>query len=99
MENMNLSNGLQKFIDICMKSLDKFAPWKKKDSKGNKMPFLNKVLFRAHMKRNRLRNGYLNKSSKQNRLSYVKIAYFLRFSFKKNQKRLLCKLECKRYCR
>ena len=55
-----------------MKSLDKFAPWKKKDSKGNKMPFLNKVLFRAHMKRNRLRNGYLNKSSKQNRLSYVK---------------------------
>ena len=72
MENMNLSNGLQKFIDICMKSLDKFAPWKKKDSKGNKMTFLNKVLFRAHMKRNRLRNGYLNKSSKQNRLSYVK---------------------------
>ena len=26
MENINLNNGLQKFIDICMKSLDKFAP-------------------------------------------------------------------------
>ena len=29
MENMNFSNGLQKFMDICMKSLDKFAPRKK----------------------------------------------------------------------
>ena len=28
MENVNLSNGLQKFIDIGMKSLDKFAPRK-----------------------------------------------------------------------
>ena len=27
-ENISLSNGLQKFIDICMKSLDKFAPRK-----------------------------------------------------------------------
>ena len=30
MENINLSNSLEKFIDICMKSLDKFAPRKKK---------------------------------------------------------------------
>ena len=29
MENINLINGLQKFIDICMKSLDKLAPPKK----------------------------------------------------------------------
>ena len=35
MENINLSNGLQKFIDIWMKSLDKFAPRKKKYSRGN----------------------------------------------------------------
>ena len=31
MENTNLSNGLQKCIDKCLKTLDKFAPRKKKD--------------------------------------------------------------------
>ena len=36
--NINLSNGLQKFIDICNKSLDKFTPRKKKYSRGNNMP-------------------------------------------------------------
>ena len=39
---LNLSNGLQKFIDICMKTLDKCAPRKKKCSRGNNMPFMNK---------------------------------------------------------
>ena len=34
MENINLSNGLPKFIDICIKTLDKFALRKKKYSKG-----------------------------------------------------------------
>ena len=37
MENINLSNGLQNFIDVCRKTLDKFAPRKKKYSKGNNM--------------------------------------------------------------
>ena len=50
MENMNLSNGLQKFIDICMKSLDKFTPRRKKYSRGKNMPFTNKLLSRTHMK-------------------------------------------------
>ena len=35
MENINLSNGLQKVIDICMKTLDKFTPRKKKNSRGS----------------------------------------------------------------
>ena len=30
MEKINLSNGLQKFIDVCIKTLDQFAPRKKK---------------------------------------------------------------------
>ena len=72
MENINLSNGLQKFIDICIKTLDKFAPQKKKYSRGNNMPFMNKSLCRAHMKITRLRKCYLKNCSEQNRLSYVK---------------------------
>ena len=55
-----------------MKSLDKFAPRRKKYSRGNNMPFMNKLLSRAHMKRTRLRTCYLKKRSEQNRLSYVK---------------------------
>ena len=72
MENINLNNGLQKFIGICMKTMDKFAPRKIKYSRGNNIPFMNKLLSRAHMKRTRLRNCYLKKRSEQNRLSYVK---------------------------
>ena len=63
MENINLSNGLLKFIDICIKLLDRFAPRQKKYSRGNNIPFMNKLLSHAHMKRTRLRNCYLKKGS------------------------------------
>ena len=72
MENINLSNGLQKFIDICIKTLDKFSSRKKKYPRGKNMSFMNKSLCHAHMKRNRLRKCYLKNRSEQNRLSYVK---------------------------
>ena len=72
MGNINVSNGLQKFIDICIKTLDKFAPRKKRYSRGNNMPFMNKSFCRAHMKRTWLRKCYLKNRSEQNRLSYVK---------------------------
>ena len=54
-----------------MKSLDKFAPRRKKYSRGNNMPFMNKLLSRAHMKRTRPRNGYLKKRSGQNRIDHL----------------------------
>ena len=46
-----------------MKSLDKFAPRKKKYSRGNNVPFMNKLLSLGHIKRTRLRNCYLKKRS------------------------------------
>ena len=55
-----------------MKTLGKFTPRKKKYSRGNNMPFMNKLISRAHMERTRLRNCYLKKRSEQNRPSYVK---------------------------
>ena len=36
------------------------------------MSFMNKLLSRAHMKRTRLRKGYLKRRPEQNRLSYIK---------------------------
>ena len=61
-----------------------FAPPKKKYSKGNNMPFMNKL--RAHMKRTRLRNCYPKKSSEENRLSYVKQRNYCVSLLRKNKK-------------
>ena len=95
MENINLINGPQKFIDICMKSLDKFAPRKKKYSRSNNMPFMNKLLSRAHMKKTRLRNCYLKKRSEQNRLSYVKQRNYCVSLLRKTKKDYYAKLNAK----
>ena len=59
MENIsNTSNGLQKFLQICTDVLDKLAPQKERYNMGNNMPFMNKPLARAHMKRSRLGNRF-----------------------------------------
>ena len=52
LENISTnSNGLVKFLQICMNALDKMAPRKKEYIRGNNMPFFNKEL--AHTKKER----------------------------------------------
>ena len=51
----NSSNGLEKFLQICLDVLDKFSPKKKNCNRGNDMPFTNKPYVRARMKRSRNR--------------------------------------------
>ena len=41
--NTNFS-GFEKFLQIFIDTLNKFAPCKKKYSRGNHMPFMNKSL-------------------------------------------------------
>ena len=49
LENININtNGLEKFLQICMNTLDQMAPRKKY---GNNMPFFNKELSSAHTKK------------------------------------------------
>ena len=72
-ENINANgSGFEKFLQICIQTLDIFAPYKKKYLRGNNMPFMNKSLARAHMKRSRLRNLYLKKKTETTRLAYIK---------------------------
>ena len=60
LENFNSSsNGINKFLEICINTLDMFAPHKKKDLRGNNMPFMNKNLIYAHRKWTCLRNKFL----------------------------------------
>ena len=64
-----------------MKTLDKFAPRKRKYSRGTNMPFMNKLLSSAYIKRTQLRNCYLKKRSKRNRVFYVKQRNYTMFLF------------------
>lgn len=66
------SNCLEKNCKYVLTGLDKFAPKKKKNSRGNNMPFMNTSLRKAHMKRSRLRNRFLKTRSEFNKISYNK---------------------------
>ena len=68
-------NGFEIFLQICINTLDIFAPCKKKYARGNNMPFMNKPLAKAHMKRSRLRNLYLKKKTELHTSSNATTVY------------------------
>ena len=51
-ENIRVDcNGMEKVLQICIKTLDELAPQKKKYSRGNNMPFINKTIKKVFMTR------------------------------------------------
>ena len=64
--------NLEKFIKVCINTLNNHAPSKKKYTRGNHLPFMNKELSKAIMNRTRLRNVYLRNRSDENRKKYSK---------------------------
>ena len=71
-ENIRVDcNGMEKFLQICIKTLDELAPQKKKYSRGNNMPFINKTIKKAIMTRSRLRNIYLKNCSGNNKRELI----------------------------
>ena len=85
-ENLDTNNGLEKFLIVCVKTLDRFAPYKKKYLRGNNMPFMNKSLSRAFMRRSQLRSKCLKKRSETNRLAYAKQRKFCVSLLRKTKK-------------
>ena len=63
----NNDYGFEKFCNITLKTLDKYAQRKVKHVRGNQMPFMTKDLSKNIMKRSRLRNKYLNNNNEENR--------------------------------
>ena len=61
------NTDLNKFIEICLKTLNNYAPSKKKYTRGNQMPFMNKDLSKAIMDRTRFRNKFLKNRNDENR--------------------------------
>ena len=48
---VNKVYGFEKFCNITLKTLDKYAPRKAKHARGNQMPFMTKDLSKNIMKR------------------------------------------------
>ena len=61
----NTSYGLEIFLQICARVLDKLPPQNKKYNRGNSMSIMNKPLARALLKRSRLGNLFLKTGSSQ----------------------------------
>ena len=64
---VNNDYGFEKFCNITLKTLDKYAPRKAKHARGNQMPFMTKDLSKNIIKRSRLRNKYLKNKNEENR--------------------------------
>ena len=72
------AGNLEKFIKVCINKLNNQVPSKKKYTRGNHLPFMNKELSKTIMNRTRLRNVYLRKRSYENRKKYSKLRnYFV----------------------
>ena len=65
-------NGMEKFLQICIKTLNELAPQNKKNSRGNNMPLINKTIKKAFTKRSLLRNIYFKNGSDNNKREYNK---------------------------
>ena len=64
--------NLKKLTKVCINTLNNHSPSKKKYTRDNHLPFMNKELSKAIMNRKRLRNVCLRKRSDENRKRYSK---------------------------
>ena len=63
---------IEKCIKVCINTLNNHVPSKKKYTRCNDLPFMNKELCKSKMNRARLRSAYLRKRSDKNRKKYSK---------------------------
>ena len=64
--------ALKDFQNVCLTSLNSFAPLKKKYVRANKASFMNKELKKAIMVRSKLRKKFLKSRSEEDRKAYNK---------------------------
>ena len=88
--------GHNKFLGICINTLDIFAPRLKIYLRGKKMPFKNKNVVNTHRKRACLRNKFLKNITENNKVCYSKQRDFCVNLLSKTKKRLLQKFKRKR---
>ena len=67
----NKDKSFEKFCNISINVLNKYAPRKKTFVGGNQMSFMMKDLFKEIIKRSRLRHRFLKNKSLENRILYT----------------------------
>ena len=72
LNNYNINNEYEDFLQIYMSVLNKHAPTKKKYVRGNQAPFMNKTLAKAFMHRSKLKNKFNKNPSNTNKMLYNK---------------------------
>ena len=80
------NHGFEKFCNITLKTLDKYAPRKAKHARGSQMPFMTKNPSKNITKRPRLRNKYLKNNNEENMKLYAKQINYC-FSFIRKTKK------------
>ena len=68
--NSILEDDLIGSLDVCKKSLDYYAPHKRKYIRTNQAPFMTKKLNKKIMTRSRWRNIFLRFRSEENKKAY-----------------------------
>ena len=68
----NTQPAYANFLSIFSRTLDNHAPVKKRKVRGNQVPFMNKALRKAIMRRSNLLNKFLNNRTTENWESYRK---------------------------
>ena len=71
-----------RFLEV----LDKHAPCKRKEIRGNESPFMTKALKKAIMKRTKTRNKYLKNNTLENKNDYKRMRNFCVSLVKKSKK-------------
>ena len=69
---VNNDYRFEKFCNVTLKTLDKYALRKAKDARGNQMPFMTKDPSKNIKKRSRLRNKHFKNNNEENRKLYAK---------------------------
>ena len=93
---VNNDKGLEKFCNISMKVLNKYAPRKKKFVRSNQMLFMKKDFSKEIMKRSRLRTRFLKDKGLENRMLYTQQRNYCVFLLRKTKIRYYLNLNVKK---
>ena len=88
--------SLRKFIKVCINTLNNYAPSKKKYTRDNHLPFMNKELYKAIMNQTRLWKVYLRKRSDENRNKYSEQQNYRVLLLRRTKRKYYSRLDEKR---
>ena len=81
------NNNYGAFEDIFLKVLEKHAPLKTKILRGNHVPYMNKVLRKAMMRRTQLQNKFYKTRTHEDLITFKKQRNFVSRLYKKQRKK------------